>query len=74
LAQKKTARLSAGGFFGMLRLSLAGPFRQVAGEVEEAKEEPAAHDFGFCHKTIWVHLKRAITLPSASFVTTASQT
>jgi hypothetical protein len=42
-AQKKTARLSAGGFSGILGLSLAGPFRQEAGEIEETEEEPARH-------------------------------
>jgi hypothetical protein len=48
--QKKTARLSAGGFSGFLGLSLAGPFRQVAGEIKETKEEPARHPGGFKHE------------------------
>src|SRR5262245_29029373 len=74
--EQKTARLSAGGFFGILfgGLSLAGPFRQMAGEVKEKAEEPARHGFGFCHKTICEQRNRAIRAPFASLVTTASHT
>src|SRR5262245_45123548 len=74
--EQKTARLSAGGFFGILfgGLSLAGPFRQMAGEIKEKAEEPARHGFGFCHKTICVQRNSAILPPPASLVTTASHT
>jgi hypothetical protein len=43
--QKKTARLlGAGGFSDSVGLSLAGPFRQQAGEVKEAeKVGPLGH-------------------------------
>ena len=48
-SQKKPPGFSAGGFFGILGLSLAGPFRQEAGEIEETEEEPARHRGGFKH-------------------------
>src|SRR6185436_6041004 len=72
--QTKTNRHSAGGFFGIRWVSLAGSLRQMAGIKEEAEEEALRHDFGFCHKIIWVHRNSAIVLPSASWLTTASQT
>src|SRR6476659_6866637 len=45
--KKKTARLLAlAVFWDLAGLSLAGPFRQMAGEVKEKAEEPARHGFG----------------------------
>jgi hypothetical protein len=41
---KKTARLfGAGGFLDSVDSSLAGPFRQQAGEAKEVKKEPVRH-------------------------------
>src|SRR5687768_8762175 len=71
---KKNRQAFGLAVFRICWVSLAGPVRPRAGIKEETEEEPVRHGFGFCHKTIWVHLKRAILAPVASLVTTASQT
>jgi hypothetical protein len=43
LAKKNRQAFGAGGFLDSVGSSLAGPFRQQAGEVKEAKEEPVHH-------------------------------
>jgi hypothetical protein len=46
---KKNRQAFGWRFFGIRRLSLAGPVRQQAGEVKEETEEPAAHEERFNH-------------------------
>jgi hypothetical protein len=43
LAKKNRQAFRAGGFFGFGRSSLAGPFRQQAGEVKEPEGKPVRH-------------------------------
>jgi hypothetical protein len=49
LAKKNRQALGAGGFLDSVGLSLAGPFRQQAGKVKEAEEEPVRHWLGLKH-------------------------
>jgi hypothetical protein len=49
--KKKPPGFRLAVFSGILGLSLAGPFRQEAGEIEETEEEPARHVPGFKHES-----------------------
>src|SRR5262245_769036 len=66
LGKKNRQAFGAGGFLDSVDSSLAGPFRQQAGEVEKAKKremrEPVRH-----YETIEAHAKRTWQLPPRSW-------
>src|SRR3954470_3206465 len=86
--QKKAASFRRAVFWIRFGSSLAGPFRQQAGAIEEPKmeetkeeneKEPAHHGriepqpyFG--HNTIWLHRRSGSLVSVPSSVTSASQT